>query len=241
MKKSEIAKQFDYKATTFLLTAVIVLTVNSICGNIVNNFEVPVVLNSVLLAIVSLCAIFADIMTIRGFLAVNKSCKLSEDNQNYYMGKKLTVMTVVFIIVGTILTFIAIAMSVLVEQYNQLESLTYEDETARMNMLVLTTIVNIVLQFVAISTPYIIYVWKLRSVIPAKDKLNNFALITVLVMIVQLAIGILNSTYIMKNSDSTFLTAFSEILSTVKYIVLAVFLFLRRNSIAASMPDEEDK
>lgn len=239
MKKSEIARQFDYKATTFLLTASIALTLNTILNNIVNNVDVPVVLNSVLAGIVSIFAFFADIMTIRGFLTVNKSCKLSEDNQNYYLGKKLTVMTVVFIVVGVILTFIAIAMSVLVAQYDQLETLTYEDETARMNMLILTTIVNIVLQFVAISTPYIVYVWKLRSTIPAKDKLYNFALITVIVMVVQLAIGILNSTYILRNSDSTFLTAFSEILATVKYLVLTVFLFLRRNSIITSVPDEE--
>ena len=239
MKKSEIARQFDYKATTFLLTASIALTLNTILNNIVNNVDVPVVLNSVLAGIVSIFAIFADIMTIRGFLTVNKSCKLSEGNQNYYLGKKLTVMTVVFIVVGVILTFIAIAMSVLVAQYDQLETLTYEDETARMNMLILTTIVNIVLQFVAISTPYIVYVWKLRSTIPAKDKLYNFALITVIVMVVQLAIGILNSTYILRNSDSTFLTAFSEILATVKYLVLTVFLFLRRNSIITSVPDEE--
>ena len=58
-------------------------------------------------------------------------------------------------------------------------------------------------------------------------------------MVVQLAIGILNSTYIAQNSHSTFLTSFSEILLTVKYIVLTVFLFLRRNSLIASVPDEE--
>ncbi len=241
MKKSEIARQFDYKATTFLLTASIALTLNTILSNVVNNVDAPVVLNSVLAALVSIFAIFADIMTIRGFLTVDKFCKLSEDNQNYYLGKKLTVMTVVFIVVGVILTFFAIGMSVLIAQYDQLETLTHEDETARMNIMILTTIVNIVLQFVAISTPYIVYVWKLRGTIPAKDKLYNFALLTVIVMVVQLAIGILNSTYIMRNSDSAFLTSFSEILATVKYLVLTVFLFLRRNSIIASVPDDETK
>ncbi len=240
MKKSEIARQFDYKATTFLLTAAIALTLNSILNNIVSNVEVSVVMNTILAGFVSIFAIFADVMTIRGFLAVNKFCKLSEDNQNYYMGKKLTLMTVAFIVIGLILTFVAIFMSVLIAQYEQLDVLTAADETARMNIMILTAVVNILLQLVAISTPYIVYLWKLRGTFPAKDKqFSNFALLTVIVMVVQLAIGILNSTYIAQNSHSTFLTSFSEILLTVKYLLLTVFLFIRRNSLIASVPDEE--
>lgn len=239
MKKSEIARQFDYKATTFLLTAAIALTLNSILNNIVTNVDVSVVMNVILTAFVMIFAVFADIMTIKGFIVVNKSCKLSEDNQNYYLGKKLTVMTVVFIVVGIILTLIALFMSILIAQYEQLDVLTAEDETARMNMMILTAIVNIALQFVAISTPFIIYIWKLRGTMPAKDKLSNFALLTVLVLIVQLAIGILNSMYIAKSTHSTFLTSFSEILLTVKYLVLTLFLFARRKSIAEAVPEEE--
>ena len=239
MKKSEIARQFDYKATTFLLTAAIALTVNTVLNIIVTNVEVSAVVDSVLAGLVSVFALFADIMTVKGFITVNKCCKLSEDNQNYYMGKKLTVMTVAFIIIGVILTVVAIFMSVLIAQYEQLEVLTQEDETARMNLLILTAVINIILQFVAISTPFIVYVWKIRGTIPVKDKLSYIALLTVIVMVVQLAIGILNSTYIVRNSDSAFLTGFSEVLATVKYLVLTVFLFLRRNSIVASVPDEE--
>jgi len=239
MKKSEIARQFDYKATTFLLTAAIALTLNSILNNIVTNVDVSVVMNVILTAFVMIFAVFADIMTIKGFIVVNKSCKLSEDNQNYYLGKKLTVMTVVFIVVGIVLTLIALFMSILIAQYEQLDVLTAEDETARMNMMILTAIVNIALQFVAISTPFIIYIWKLRGTMPAKDKLSNFALLTVLVLIVQLAIGILNSMYIAKSTHSTFLTSFSEILLTVKYLVLTLFLFARRKSIAEAVPEEE--
>lgn len=239
MKKSEIARQFDYKATTFLLTAAIALTLNSILNNIVTNVDVSVVMNVILTAFVMIFAVFADIMTIKGFIVVNKSCKLSEDNQNYYLGKKLTVMTVVFIVVGIILTLIALFMSILIAQYEQLDVLTAEDETARMNMMILTAIVNIALQFVAISTPFIIYIWKLRGTMPSKDKLSNFALLTVLVLIVQLAIGILNSMYIAKSTHSTFLTSFSEILLTVKYLVLTLFLFARRKSIAEAVPEEE--
>lgn len=239
MKKSEIARQFDYKATTFLLTAAIALTLNSILNNIVTNVDVSVVMNVILTAFVMIFAVFADIMTIKGFIVVNKSCKLSEDNQNYYLGKKLTVMTVIFIVVGIILTLIALFMSILIAQYEQLDVLTAEDETARMNMMILTAIVNIALQFVAISTPFIIYIWKLRGTMPSKDKLSNFALLTVLVLIVQLAIGILNSMYIAKSTHSTFLTSFSEILLTVKYLVLTLFLFARRKSIAEAVPEEE--
>ena len=239
MKKSEIARQFDYKATTFLLTAAIALTLNSILNNIVTNVDVSVVMNVILTAFVMIFAVFADIMTIKGFIVVNKSCKLSEDNQNYYLGKKLTVMTVVFIVVGIILTLIALFMSILIAQYEQLDVLTAEDETARMNMMILTAIVNIALQFVAISTPFIIYIWKLRGTMPAKDKLSNFALLTVLVLIVQLAIGVLNSMYIAKSTHSTFLTSFSEILLTVKYLVLTLFLFARRKSIAEAVAEEE--
>ena len=156
------------------------------------------------------------------------------------MGRKLTIMTIVFILISVILSFVAVFMSYLIAQYSQLDTLTNADERARMNIMIITAVINLLLQFFAISTPYIVYVWKLRSTIPAKDKLlSNIALLTVIVMVVQLAIGILNSTYIAQNSHSTFLTSFSEILLTVKYIVLTVFLFLRRNSLIASVPDEE--
>ena len=239
MKKSEIARQFDYKATSFLLTASIALTVNSVLNNIVTNVELPAAVHTIFVGLVSLFAIFADIMTIKGFLTVNKSCKLSEDNQDYYMGKKLTIMTVLFVVLTIIFVFIGVFLSYLIAQYSVLETLTKEDETARMNIMILTAVVNILLQIVSISTPYIVYLWKLRSTIPAKDKLSDLALLTVIVMVVQLAIGILNSSYIAKNSHSTFLTSFSEILLTVKYIVLTAFLFLRRNSIIASVPEDE--
>lgn len=239
MKKSEIARQFDFKATSCLLSASVALTLNSLFNYIVNNFEINVVLNAVFAGLVAVFAIFADIMTIKGFLTVNKSCKLSEENQNYYFGRKLTVLTVALIVVGLILTFVAIFMSVLIAQYEQLEVLTAADEKARMNILILTTVVNILLQLAAISTPYIVYVWKLRSLISPKDKLSNMALFTVIIMIVQLAIGILNSTYIVKNSPSTFLTSFSEILLIVKYVVLSVFIFLRRKRLSVPIIDEE--
>ena len=64
MKKSEIARQFDYKATTFLLTAAIALTLNSILNNIVTNVDVSVVMNVILTAFVMIFAVFADIHTL---------------------------------------------------------------------------------------------------------------------------------------------------------------------------------
>ena len=240
MKKSEIARQFDYKATSFLLLASIALTFNSVLNFIASNSELNAVLNTIIVSLVSILSICTYVFTLKGFVTVNKSCKLSEDNQDYYMGRKLTIMTIVFILISVILSFVAVFMSYLISQYSQLDTLTNADERARMNIMIITAVINLLLQFFAISTPYIVYVWKLRATIPAKDKLlSNIALLTVIVMVVQLAIGVLNSTYIAQNSHSTFLTSFSEILLTVKYIVLTVFLFLRRNSLIASVPDEE--
>lgn len=241
MKKSEIARQFDYKATSFLLVAVVALTLNSILNSIVNNLDSDAVVEGIMAVLVGIFAIFADVMTIKGFLTVNKSCKLSEENQNYYMGKKLTVMTVVCIVVGVILSLVAVFFSVMLAQYEQASTLTASDEQARMNIMILTATVNICLQLVAISTPYIVYVWKLRSSMQKNDRLANFALLTVLVMVVQLAIGILNSMYIVKGAHSTFLASFSEILLTVKYLMLTLFLFARRKSIMESAPEEETK
>lgn len=241
MKKSEIARQFDYKATVFLITAVIALALNSILNSIVNSFDSNAVFEGILAVLVALFAIFADIMTVKGFLVVNKSCKLSEQNQNYYMGKKLTILSVVCIVAGFILSIVAIFFTLMLEQYNQGTVLTADEETARMNMMIITSVVNIALQLLAISTPYIIYIWQLRKSMKKEDKLNNFALITVIVLILQLAIGILNSIYIVKGAYSTFLSSFSEILLTVKYLVLALFLFARRQSLIKSVELNEEK
>ena len=241
MKKSEIARQFDFKATSFLLTAVIALALNSILNSIVNNFDMNAVIEVVMAALVVLFAVFADVMTLKGFLVVNKSCKLSEENQNYYLGKKLTMLTVICIVIGAILSIVAIFFSVLLAQYEQASTLTSADEQARMNIMIITAIVNICLQLVAVSTPYIIYIWKLRASMSKNDRLSNFALLTVLVLIVQLAIGILNSMYIVKGTHSTFLASFSEILLTVKYLVLTLFFFARRKNIIESAPEEETK
>ncbi|MBR5233524.1 MAG: hypothetical protein IKW03_04870 [Clostridia bacterium] len=239
MKKSEIARQFDFNATSFLLIASFALTVNSVLNIFVSNLNVNAVVNVILAVLVSASSILSYIMIFRGFIFVDKSCRLSEENQNYYMGRKLTMLTAGCIVTNFLFTIIAVFMSFLLSQYEQLPVLTPADETARMNIMIITAIINIIIQIASLSTPFIVYLWKLRASIPAKDKLSNIALLTVIIMVVQLVIGIMNSTYIAQNSHSTFLTTFSEILLIVKYVVLCVFLMLRRKNLIASVPDEE--
>ena len=213
-------------------------TVNSVLSNFTGNSDITVVMNRVIAGFVSVFAFVAYIIMIAGFINLNKTCKLNDDNPNYYMGKKLTTLTIACFLLGIVLSFAAIILNTLIAQYNTVETLTQQDEQARMNLMILTAIINICLQLFAVSTPFIFYLWKLRSIIDDK-KLVNFALLTLIVMVVQTTIGILNASYIVKNSQSEFLTSFAEILFTIKFLLLSIFLYLYRNNIASKIPDEE--
>lgn len=239
MKKSEIAKGLDLKATTFFIATVIALTVNSLLNSLTRSFEMTTVAENIAATVVVVLGIFSYVMIVRGFVAVDKACKLSEKNENFYMGRNLTVFSVMCIIFSVILSIAALVFSVFISQYNAAEGLTLSDIQARNNILVITALINIVMQFFSISTPFIFYLWKIYKVAPKTDSTNNFALLTMIVLVVHLVIGILNSVYSVRGGENNFLPDFSSILNTIKFVVLLVFFMTRRKKLLSGKKEEE--
>ena len=231
MKKSEIAIGLDLKATSIFITTSIALIVNSVVNNLLQSVDMPVVADNIGMAMVILFSIFSYITIVKGFSVVNKACKLSEKNENFYMGKKLTVFSVVCIILTTILSIVAMTMSVLLTQYSTLQEFTAADIQARDMLFAIVAVVNIAMQMFAVSTPFIFYLWKIYKITAKSEPSYNIALLAVIVLVVHLAIGILNSAYAIKGDNSAFLTGFSSILSTVKYLLLFVFFVVRRKGL----------
>ena len=229
MKKVEIAKQFDFNATTVFLAASVALASSAALTYIVSalgsmNSTVKMIFQ--IMSVVFM--IFAYVMTVKGFSVVNKACKLSEANENYYMGKNLMIFSIVSIVLSIILEIVAFVFYMMLYSYQQAESLTPADLEAANNVKIITAIVVIAAQLVSIAMPYIFYLWRIHNITPKTDSINNFALLTMFIMIVQLAIGILNSVYSIKGGDTSFLASFTEILKVVEYLVLVLFFALRR-------------
>ena len=67
---------------------------------------------------------------------------------------------------------------------------------------------------------------------------GKFALLTVILLVVHLVIGILNSMYSIKNTANDFLPAFSSMLNTLKYVVLAAYLLIRKDYLAKLTTEE---
>lgn len=231
MKKSEIAKGLDLKATSVFIATVIAFIVNSLLNNLTRAFEMTTVVENIVAAFVIIFSLFSYIMIVRGFIIVDKACRLSEKNENFYMGRNLTVFSVICIIFSVILSIAALVFSVFLAEYNAAEGLTASDVQARNNVLVIIALLNIAMQFFAISTPFIFYLWKIYKFTPKNNSTSNFALLTMIVMIVHLVIGILNSIYSVRGGENNFLPGFTSILNTVKFIMLFLFFVIRRNSL----------
>lgn len=242
MKKIEMAKQYDYNATTVFVTAAIALSVSSLLNYIVSvissiNSTVEIICQILVFAFM----IFAYVMTIKGFSFVNKACKVSESNENYYLGKNLTVFSVLSLILSAILEIVALVFYMLIYSYQQTDELSADDLSALNNIRIITAIVVIAVQFVSIAVPYIFYLWKIHKILPKTDSANSFALFTMFVMIVQIAIAVLNSLYGIKGSDTSFLSSFTEILKVIEYLVLFAFFFTRRKGLAAAKSETVEK
>lgn len=233
MKKSEIAKGLDSQATSVFIATAIALAVNSLLNSFTRVFEMPTVVENIVAAIVIIFSLFSYVMIVRGFVLVNKACKLSEKNENFYMGRNLTIFSVICIVFTMILSIAALVFSVFISQYNAAEGLTASDVQARNNILIITALINILMQFFAISTPFIFYLWKIHKIAPGTGPAKNFALLTMIIMIVHLVIGILNAIYTVRGDGNSFLPGFSSVLNTIKYLVLLAFFMVRRKNLLA--------
>ena len=239
MKKSDIAKGLDLKATSFFTATATALAVNAILNVLSGAFDMPSFAKILIAAFVAFFSLFSCVMIIKGFVAVDKACKLSEKNENFYMGRNLTVFSVICIIFTVLLFVAALIFSMFIAEYNSAEGLAASDVQARNNILVMTAVVNILMQFFAVSTPFIFYLWKIFRLTPESKSISNFALLSMIIFIVHLVISILNAVYSIRGGGNSFLPGFSGILNTVKYLVLLAFFMVRRKHLL-SIPSETE-
>ena len=231
MKKCEIAKGLDTKANAFFIAASVSLAANSILSNLSRAFDLGTAAETILAFIVVLFSITSYVTTIKGFVFFDKNCRLSEKNENYYEGRNLVVFTVICIVLTVILSIAALIFSMFLAEYNSADGLTASDVQARNNVLVIVAIINVLMQLFTISTPFIFYLLNTYKFANGNKTVTNLALLTMIVMIVHLVIGILNSVYSVRGSENNFLPGFTSILNSVKYVVLLIFFFVRKSNI----------
>lgn len=228
-------KQYDLKATNMFIFASAALLVNAVIAGIQSAVNMPSGLNAVLQIVALTATVFAYVIIIRAFGDVNRACKLSEENENYYLGRNLMILSVLSLILTLIFTFAVVFLRMLLGKYAEASSLTPADVKAANNIGIILSLVLIAAQASAVSTPIIFYLWKIHKNTPKSDSVNNFALLTMIIMLVHLAIGVLNPLYSIKGGDTGFLAGFSEILLIVQYIVLLLFFITRKKGVAASV------
>lgn len=231
MRKSEIARSLDSKATSIFFITAAALVLNSLISNILRADSINSIIASIGAIIVTIIGPVAVILQMRGFAVVDKACRLSEKNENYYMGKNLLVVSVVCFVVAVILGIAAIVLSFMLAQYDVADVLSASDKQAMNNIVAITAVVNIAMQFFAVSTPFILYLWKIYNLTDKKTKVGTVALLALVLLVLHLAIGVLNSIYSIRSADNSFLPGFSGILNTVKYAVLLVFFVMRKNQL----------
>lgn len=239
MRKSDIAKGLDLKATSFFTATATALAVNSLLNTFTRAFDMHLVVKVLIAVFVAVFSLFSCVMIVRGFATVDKACKLSEKNENFYMGRNLTIFSVICIVFTVVLFVAVLLFSMFIVEYNSAEGLTASDVQARNNILVLTAIINIVMQFFAVSTPFIFYLWKIYKLTPESKTISNFALLSMIVLVVHLIISILNSVYSIRGGGNSFLPVFSSTLNTIKYLVLIAFFMVRRKHLLSLSAETE--
>ena len=239
MRKSDIAKGLDLKATSVFSATVTALAVNSILNSFTRSADMPSKVKIVMGILVVIFSLFSYVTLIKGFTSVSKACRLSEKNENFYMGRNLTIFSVVCIVFTVVLFVAALVFSKFIAAYNSAEGLTASDVQARNTILVMIAAVNILMQLFAVSTPFIFYLWKIYKLTPESKTISNFALLAMIVLVVHMVIGILNPVYSIRGGGNSFLPGFSGILNTVKYLVLLAFFMVRRQHLL-SIPSETE-
>lgn len=233
MKKDALMLQHNTKATSMFITASVGLTASSVLVFIANTAsQMNGVVSAVFQVISTVFMIFAYVMTVRGFVSVDKAYRLDEKSEYYYFGKNMTIFSILSIVLSVIAEIVLFILYIMLSVYkNDADVLTPDDMAAAGNLRVITSIIVIVAQLVTIAMPYIFYMWHIHKNAAKSDKMGSFALFTMFVMIVQSAIVILNSAYSIKGGDTSFLSSFAEILKVVEYLVLTLFFVFRKKSL----------
>lgn len=239
MHHNENMKILEAKSDFNFLAASISLVASSVLANIAEVFnrraENTDIVSSELIMfmicsfVMIVASLFTFIMTIKGFGKLKNACMLNDKNENYYLGRNLQRLAVATLPVTVILTLVVSFVAMFSAQYASVNDITAADYNAYSNLLVTAAIISIVMQIFDITLPYMIYLWKIY-----KSSADNFALLTVIIMVTQIIIAALNSIYTARGSDNSFLASFTIVLDVVEGLALMIFFMrkIRKNRIS---------
>ena len=229
MKKTEDARVLSIKSDSCFLAAAVALVTSSVMVNLAGVFGTETTAEFVMYVFCTVvmiaASLFTFVMTVKGFGLVKKSCMLDEKNVNYYLGRNLQRLSVATVLITVVLTLVTSFIFVLTSQYSTAEQLSSADYQAYNNLLNIVAVISIIMMIFDITLPYMIYLWKIHK----SSGGDNFALLTVIIMLVQIIIASLNSVYSVRGSDNSFLSSFSVILEVVEGIALMLFFLKRRH------------
>ena len=228
--KSDISRIYEARGSGYLAVSCIALVVTSAINIMQNALHSGGVYVWVMMAVALVFFAFAYIAAIRSFLIIDKAYKLKDGHSCYYLGKKLAIFTVICFIVHMFCEGFLVFSYAAMSQYALKSGLTPEEVTTYSNLRTLSAVVMLIMQVFSVGTCFIIYLLRIRQLSPTPSA-SNFALLTALLMIIQLVIGVISAIYTLRGNTSDYLVSFSSILLVVKYIVGLVFFFSRRNSL----------
>ena len=233
MKKNDLHVLYSKQSASVFTLAAIGLTVSSALVFLTSAVSDMNTVASVIFQFFSVAfMIFAYVMTVKGFSFVNKECRLDEKNEYYYFGKNMMIFSVLSVVLSVIFEIIAFVLYVMLSVYKDADSLSAADTAAASNIKVLASVVVIAVQLVSIAMPYIFYMWHIHKTGKKDNRLTSLSLVTMLLMVVQSAIVILNAVYSMRGAETGFLSSFAEILKVIEYLMLTVFFIYQKKSLA---------
>ena len=229
--KSDISRIYEARGVGHLAAACVALVLTSVISVMQNSSgrsgSAGIALTAVIMAFFS----FAYIISIRGFLIIDKAYKLRDGRSCYYLGRRLAVLTGICFAVNLLCEGFMMFSYASMSQYAAKGALTAEEARAVVNLHTLTAYVMLIMQVFALSTCFIIYLFKIRGISESPGA-SNFALLTALLMLLQLVIGLVSSVYTLRRSTSDYLVGFSSVLLVIKYIVGLMFFMYRRKKLA---------
>ncbi len=228
--KSDISRIYEARGSGYLAVSCIALVVTSALNLMQNSLPSGGAGAWVITAVTLLFFVFAYIASIRGFLVLDKAYKLKDGHSCYYVGRNLAIATVICFIVTLICEGFLVFSYIAMAQYAKKPVFTTEEIATISNLRAISAVLMLIMQVFSVGTCFIVYLFKIRQLSPTPAA-SNFALLTALLMIIQLVIGVISAVYTMGSNTSDYLVHFSSILLVVKYLVGLAFFLSRRNSL----------
>lgn len=239
-EKDKIIEKFLYNSQLFFIIASAFLLANAAIGSLKSFFKMTGTAETVFSIIALLLYCAANVIAIHAFAVMNMSCRLSEENNCFYLGRNLEIFAIVCFILTFFNQLVSIILYVVLNN-TDMDNITPEQMNAVSNVWIVLGIVLMLVQIFSISTVFIVMFFRGNRFIGrfSDNRVKNLALFTVIVFIVQLVIGILASCYVIGGMNASFLSKFSNVLTVFKYAVLLVYFIVFRKGMEKKMNEPE--